>query len=67
MRIESPDVSRLHAALTVEGERVTVADLGSANHTFLRGERVVEAVEVPAGAELEFGRVQARVLRREKK
>lgn len=67
VRIESPEVSRLHAVVTVEGERVTVADLGSSNHTFLRGERIDGAVEVPAGAEIEFGRIPARLVRREKK
>ena len=63
LRIVSPDVSRRHAVLTVDGETVTVRDVGSSNHTFLAGKRIDETVEVPLGAELRFGGVKARLIR----
>ncbi|MEU1617839.1 FtsK/SpoIIIE domain-containing protein [Streptomyces sp. NPDC005722] len=55
--LDDPDVSRLHCAVTVDGEgRVTVADLGSTNGTFLDGAPVGErAVPLPAGALLRIG------------
>lgn len=46
VRIDADSVSRRHALLWREGGRVWVADLGSANGTFLNGEPVVEAEEV---------------------
>lgn len=55
--LDDPDVSRLHCAVTVDGEgRVTVADLGSTNGTTLDGAAVGErAVPFPAGALLRIG------------
>lgn len=55
--LDDPDVSRLHCAVTVDGEgRVTVADLGSTNGTALDGAPVGErAVAFPAGALLRIG------------
>ncbi|MFB7289845.1 FtsK/SpoIIIE domain-containing protein [Actinacidiphila glaucinigra] len=55
--LDDPDVSRLHCAITVDGEgRVTVADLGSTNGTALDGAPVGErAVPFPAGALLRIG------------
>lgn len=38
--VASPLVSRRHAMLTVEGDTVTLQDLGSANGTFVNGNRV---------------------------
>ena len=35
-------VSRQHAMLTRDGSKVFITDLGSTNHTFLNGERLVE-------------------------
>ena len=63
LRIVSPDVSRRHAVLTVDGGTVTVRDVGSSNHTFLAGKQIDEAVEVALGAELRFGGVKARLIR----
>ncbi len=48
--------------LTVAGERVTVRDLGSHNHTFLEGKRIDEETEVRPGALLRFGDVEAVLL-----
>ncbi|MDX3355381.1 FtsK/SpoIIIE domain-containing protein [Streptomyces sp. ME01-24h] len=55
--LDDPDVSRLHCAVTVDGEgRVTVADLGSTNGTALDGAPVGERpVPFPAGALLRIG------------
>jgi hypothetical protein len=55
--LDDPDVSRLHCAITVDGEgRVTVADLGSTNGTALDGRPVGErAVPFPAGTLLRIG------------
>ncbi len=59
--IDSRSVSRRHALLEI-GERVSVRDLGSRNHTFVDGRRVEGEVEVPAGAELRFGGLVATLL-----
>jgi pSer/pThr/pTyr-binding forkhead associated (FHA) protein len=53
--LDDTSVSRQHAAVTVRGGRVTLQDMGSRNHTFLNGERVVTPVEVPPGAVIRFG------------
>ncbi len=57
--VESPSVSRRHALLAVDAERVTVQDLGSRNHTFVNGERIEDSTEVRAGDSLEFGELSA--------
>ena len=59
--VESRSVSRRHAVLTV-GERVTLRDLGSRNHTLVNGERVTDEVEVEPGAELRFGALAATLI-----
>jgi DNA-binding winged helix-turn-helix (wHTH) protein len=38
--VEDPSVSRRHAILRIEGDRVTVEDCGSKNGTYVEGERV---------------------------
>lgn len=48
VRLPHSSVSRAHAKLTLEGGRVTVADLDSSNGTFVNGARVTE----PRGLEL---------------
>ncbi|AEW94358.1 MULTISPECIES: FtsK/SpoIIIE domain-containing protein [Streptomycetaceae] len=56
--LDDPDVSRLHCVVTVDpaGGRVTVADLGSTNGTWLDGRQVGErAVPVAPGALLRIG------------
>ncbi len=47
-------VSRRHAVLTVDGDRVTVIDQGSKNGTFLNGNKVRRA-ELSPGDRLAFG------------
>ncbi|MEP0548753.1 MAG: FHA domain-containing protein [Rhodothermales bacterium] len=53
--LDDTSVSRQHAAVTVRGGKVTLQDMGSRNHTFLNGERVVTPVDVPPGAVIRFG------------
>jgi pSer/pThr/pTyr-binding forkhead associated (FHA) protein len=43
LSIEDPEVSRVHARLTLVPEGVDVEDLGSTNGTFVNGQRVMTA------------------------
>ncbi|WP_411285966.1 FtsK/SpoIIIE domain-containing protein [Lapillicoccus sp.] len=56
LRLEDPDVSRVHAMVRVESTHVTVADLHSSNGTLLDGARVVGPVAMGLTATLEAGR-----------
>ncbi len=59
--IDDTSVSKYHAALVLNGEsRVVVADTGSTNGTFVRGERIEygKAVEVLSGEKVGFGTVE---------
>ncbi len=49
------EISRAHCRVSVRGEELWAVDLGSTNGTFLNGERVSQAVPVPAGAILQVG------------
>jgi len=62
LALEEVSVSRHHARLSVEGGRLTVEDLGSANGTFVAGERIVANVAnvVPLGQTLRLGDVEVR-------
>ena len=51
--IESELLSRRHAEMTIDNDRLHVVDLGSANGTFLNGIKIEEAYAVP-GDELRF-------------
>ena len=44
--LNHPHVSRIHAVIVAQGSRVTVADLNSANGTFVNGERLQQQVEL---------------------
>lgn len=56
---ENKGVSRRHASLTREGSRLYLTDLGSTNHTFLNGQRVLENdfLVVRDGDELRLGQL----------
>jgi DNA-binding winged helix-turn-helix (wHTH) protein len=58
--IDSPEVSRYHAAIDVEPAGAILHDLGSKNGTFVDGRRIESTVSLDSGAEIEIGR---RVLR----
>jgi len=53
--LDDPGVSRRHAAISSEGGRLTVTDLGSSNGTYANGQRVTGAVELADGDEIEVG------------
>ena len=53
--LDSPGVSRRHARVLVEGDRVTVDDLGSKNGTLVRGRAVKMPTLLKDGDEVRFG------------
>lgn len=61
--INAPDVSRQHARLVVEGDVLTLEDLGSKNGTFLGATPVTKKVEVRDDDEILIGRNPIRVRR----
>lgn len=63
LQIDSLEVSRRHALLTVSEGKVTLQDLGSSNHSYVEGEKIHDAVELKLGAKLKFGRIKARLVR----
>jgi DNA-binding winged helix-turn-helix (wHTH) protein len=55
IRLDSPKVSRRHAAITVRGARATIEDLGSKNGTFVRGVRIGQTVALKPGDAVRIG------------
>src|SRR5262245_55175667 len=55
--LDSPMVSRRHAAIVVAGERASILDLGSKNGTYLRGERIDGPCLLADGDEIRLGDV----------
>jgi len=53
--LEHPRVSRRHAEVRVTGSQVFLRDLGSANGTFLNGERITAYRELHAGDRIDIG------------
>ncbi len=58
--IDSPRVSRHHAAIRVVGDEATLVDLGSRNGTFLDGQRISESTSLKDGDEIRVGPVVLR-------
>jgi DNA-binding winged helix-turn-helix (wHTH) protein len=56
--LESPTVSRRHARLLVDGERVLLEDLDSKNGTFVQGRRIAAPTPLVAGDVFHLGRVR---------
>lgn len=57
--IDDPTVSRRHAVISADGDRVTVADCGSKNGTFVGGRRIAaQPVELLDGIDLRVGSVE---------
>lgn len=50
IRIDAPGVSRLHAMLRLDGRHLTLADLGSTNHTHVDGQALVPNRPVRIGS-----------------
>jgi pSer/pThr/pTyr-binding forkhead associated (FHA) protein len=63
VRLDTLDVSRRHAVLTVAGGEVTVRDLGSSNRTWVDGVETSGAVPVRVGAKIAFGSLETRLVR----
>lgn len=59
--LPSENVSRRHARLLVEGDRLFVEDLGSANGTYVNGERIRERTVLADRAVLRIGDFTLRV------
>lgn len=59
--VDSRQLSRRHAVLTVDGERLWLRDRGSRNHTFVDDRRLDAEVEITADSRLRFGTVEARI------
>ena len=55
----TPDVSRHHARIDVDGSRLSIEDLGSKNGTFVNGERIRNRVALKEGDQIVFGRTKA--------
>lgn len=53
--IDEPEISRLHAVVFRQGDRLWVADLASANGTLVNGMTVTEPTEIGSGDMLSFG------------
>jgi pSer/pThr/pTyr-binding forkhead associated (FHA) protein len=60
--IADPRVSRNHAMLRVEGTRVLLEDMGSANGTLVNGLRLVGSVELKNGDDIQFDKYKFRVV-----
>jgi hypothetical protein len=56
--LDHPTVSREHATIKLEGDEFRVYDLGSANGTFVNGQRLREPVVLEDGMILRFGELE---------
>jgi DNA-binding winged helix-turn-helix (wHTH) protein len=56
--LNAPEVSRHHARIVVDGNRVTLEDLGSKNGTYLGTVRIMGLVELRDGDEFTVGRTR---------
>ncbi|MEM6456286.1 MAG: sigma 54-interacting transcriptional regulator [Acidobacteriota bacterium] len=57
IQLSHPTVSRRHAVITVEDDRLTIEDLGSSNGTRVDGRRIREAADVAPGQQIALGSV----------
>jgi hypothetical protein len=55
VRIDTSEVSRRHAVITVDGSVATIEDLGSKNGTFLRGRRLEAPTRLADADEIQIG------------
>jgi serine phosphatase RsbU (regulator of sigma subunit) len=62
LRLPDSSVSRTHARITLEGSKVTVADLGSSNGTFVNGATLTEPREIALGDTIAFADVELRLV-----
>ncbi len=57
VRLEDESVSKEHARLSRDGDRVVIEDLGSSNGTFVNGRRVHDKAEIRPGDLIRLGSV----------
>jgi pSer/pThr/pTyr-binding forkhead associated (FHA) protein len=62
LRPHSDLISRQHCQITIEGDKVTAADKGSRNGTFVNGERIPGPVQLKHGDKLGVGQLIFEVL-----
>lgn len=55
IHLDDPSVSRKHALLSIQSDKITLKDMGSKNFTYVDGERIAAEVEIEAGSILAFG------------
>jgi hypothetical protein len=55
--LESPQISRYHTRLTLQGGAYVVEDMGSTNGTFLNGQRVLRPTPVTSGDLIGVGEI----------
>lgn len=55
IQLPSNQISRRHACLTLNGGRVLLEDMGSANGTFMNGQRLAQGVELTANMQFQLG------------
>jgi DNA-binding winged helix-turn-helix (wHTH) protein len=55
----TPDASRHHARIDVDGQRVSIEDLRSKNGTFVNGEKIRGRTALRDGDQIVFGRTRA--------
>ena len=58
VQIEAGGISRRHAVILIDRNRLHVEDLGSKNGTYVDGARVASRVEVRDGTEIRFGHLR---------
>jgi predicted component of type VI protein secretion system len=61
LTLDDAEVSRRHAAVRLDGGRLEIEDLGSANGTFVNGSRIEGAVTVGGGAKIRIGQTEMEV------
>lgn len=59
--LEHPSLSRRHASITVDKNKVTIKDLGSKNHTFVDDKKIEAPVTVSPKTRLRFGEIEATI------
>lgn len=62
VRLSLETISRRHAAFEVQGERITIEDLGSRVGTFVNGRRVTSC-NLPVGARIVIGGITMKLVK----
>ena len=62
--IDNPSISRQHAVVTLQQDKVLVRDVGSRNGTFVDEHRISTEVEIPPEVEVRFGLVNASIVKK---